>query len=243
MLLCAEKPHMIKWFVLDNDDTNGPFSTEQVKSLSSNGLIGPEAMVWSRIQSDWLDIQSWLKNIDNVIEFSDHNENAKTWYIGLDNVKHGPFNRKELIEELKKKQPELKKILLWTKGMKNWNPLFEFLDVIDELGINARQFPRAAIDGCFTCEINNSTVELPLATVSENGIGLLNSSGLYVGQKIDGDIYSKALHDKLRVTVEVRYTGDYGFVGLKFVQINMESKQILIDYVKSHSDQVTKKAA
>lgn len=237
---------MIKWFLLTNDDSSGPFSTEQIKSLDKNNLIDPGSLIWSRLQGHWLSLDQWFNNIDNIVSLS---KKIKTqlWHYSLNNKKHGPFPREELINELVGNKNKLKNILLWTKGMKNWNPLFDFLDIINDLGINARQFPRTSIDGEFIISSEIPLNTFPLSTISENGMGILNAQSLIVGKEIFGDIVSDILPNKMRITAEVRYIGEYGFAGLMFRQINMEAKQTIIDYIKSKpisiSNEIEKKAS
>ena len=225
---------MAKWFLLTNDESSGPFSTEQVKSLHKNNLISRDSLIWSRRQNSWISTKKWLKEVDSDLSLSAKPTNLN-WYFALNNKKNGPFSRVELIEKLAENKSALKQILLWTKGMKNWNPLFEFTEIINELGINARQFPRTTISGNFLLNENNTQTDLTIATISENGIGILNAHGLIPGQNVHGDILSENLSGKIRITAEVKYIDEYGFAGLEFTQINMEAKQSIVDYIKAQS--------
>ncbi|MCB0413739.1 MAG: DUF4339 domain-containing protein [Bdellovibrionales bacterium] len=222
---------MTKWFIMSEDETTGPLSTEQVKSLHKNDLIKESSLIWSRHLNEWKLLSEWISNVDDDLSINEI-KNAKNWYFALNQKKFGPYTREALIEHLVEHKEQLKNILLWTKGMKNWNSLFDFLDIIDELGINARQIPRASIEGQLLIKSNNDKIPFPTSTISENGLGILNAFGLQVGEEVQGEFISPHFSNRIYLNAEVRYIDEHGFAGLMYTQINMEAKQAIVNYIK-----------
>ena len=100
-------------------------------------------MIWSRAQNHWLSVQQWQDNVDELIVKSKDFTEIENWHYAFNGNSYGPFTRKDLLHQIKNHNADIGELLLWTTGMKDWAPVFEFLDIVDELGINARQHPRA----------------------------------------------------------------------------------------------------
>src|SRR5690606_6063040 len=109
----------------------------------------------------------------------------------------------------------------WTKGMKAWAPIFEFNDLLDDLGINKRQFPRADIEGRVSIKVGSQSLDGILLTISEGGFGADQLTGLTVGQTVSVEINSDAFYDPIHAKAEVRYITESGYVGFRFQNINM----------------------
>lgn len=156
----------------------------------------------------------------------------EVWHYAVNGESYGPFQRDTLIEKLKS-QGSLGDVLLWTKGMKEWAPLFEFHDVLTAIGVNKRQFPRADINGEVTIKTNTGQVLVaPLMTISEGGLGVqLETEALTAGMAVTLEINSQVFRSTIHARADVRYIAG-GVLGLKFTSVNPEVKGAIISFVR-----------
>jgi hypothetical protein len=223
---------MAEWFVLRNEQVAGPYSTEEIKSLASQGEIMDRDLIWGKMQSEWKPFAWWMIELPNLLAKTREAVDNRLWHYALGGASFGPFNRQDLVGKLKSLDMN-QDILIWTKGMKAWAPVFEFSDLLDEIGVNKRQFPRADIEGRVSIKAGNQTFEGILLTVSEGGFGADQLQGITVGQVVSVEINSDAFYDAIHAKAEVRYITETGYVGFRFQNINMESRGAIIQYVKS----------
>ena len=236
-----------KWFlqVGDNENMLGPMSTEEVQSRLSAGELLPHNLIWSPGLDQWQNLQTWNQNLATlgtteaatpVVELA-----QPAWHYASSGQSRGPMDREILISELKN-LPSLAEIMVWTRGMKEWAPLFEFHDLLEEIGVNRRAFPRADLTGKAILKVNDLTIIAPLRSVSEGGFGIALSSGLVSGQEATCELQSSAFRETLYAKAEVRYVGE-GAVGMKFTQINPETRSVIVQIIKQNQMRFNIKAA
>lgn len=232
---------MSKWFLSIDEDVSGPFSTEEVKAKMALGL--PEScLIWGRAQDDWRSLGWWEKELPTLLESHHHAVEIRKWHFAHDGQSHGPMSREDLINGLGK-LASFQGVMLWCKGMKGWAPVYEFHDVMDEIGVNRREHPRARIKGTVTIHKDDLITIAQLHSVSQGGLGITGLSGVIPGQEIQMEIKSPSLAEPIRVKGEVRYHTESGYTGVQFSQISTESKSILIDYIKHSALTTIKEAA
>lgn len=221
---------MSRWFLSVEEDVSGPFSTDEVKAKMARGL--PEAcLIWGRAQEDWRSLDWWERELPKLMEGNPHHPENRKWHFAHEGQSHGPMSRADLIEGLGKVE-SFQGVMLWTKGMKGWAPVYEFHDVMDEVGVNRREHPRARIQGSITLQQDELVTIAQLHTVSEGGLGVTGLHGVSAGQEIQMEIKSPSLTESIHAKAEVRYTTESGYTGFQFIQISTESKAILIDYIR-----------
>lgn len=223
---------MAQWFVLRNEDVKGPYTTDEVKSLAAQGELQDRDLIWGRLQSEWQSIGWWMVELPNLLAKTKEVKDDRLWHYAVGGTAHGPFNREDLLERLKSVNVS-QDILVWTKGMKAWAPIYEFNDLLDAIGVNKRQFPRADIEGRVTMRVGLQVIEGILLTISEGGFGADQINGVNIGQVLSVEIHSDAFYDPIHAKAEVRYVTEGSYVGFKFQNINMEARGAIIQYVKT----------
>ena len=225
---------MIKWFVSYNEEVSGPFSTEKVKEMSANGQILPGYLIWSCAQKKWSPLQTWQNELSGIL--TQHEESLQkqlqNWYYAYEGESYGPMPKEELIAQVAKCEDK-QDVALWTEGMSSWKTIFEFNDILKEVGLNRRAHPRADIEGTATIKVDGQTQVAQLRTISPGGCGVTHTNNLSMGQRMHIEIQSEHLFAPLKATAEVRYVSRSGFVGIKFEQIHMESQSAIIEYIKN----------
>lgn len=230
-----------KWFVQKDDLIDGPLSTEDVQSRLQGGHFRAHHLIWSPGQDQWQNIQAWTQALSGLGTTNLAEPERETWHYALNGQSRGPMERATLVAELKALE-SLAEVMVWTKGMKEWAALFEFHDLLNAIGVNKRQFPRADLAGKAVLKAEGATFIAPLLTVSEGGFGISLDSGLVAGQVVTVELQSPSFREPLHAKAEVRYISD-GVVGMKFTQINVESRGSIIQFIKQNQMRFNIKAA
>ena len=229
---------MVKWFVCQNEDVDGPFDSEEIKQRLESGKISGTTMIWGRPQAEWKTVDWWAMNLPDLLKKAGKAAQVEVWHYVYQEVSHGPMPRAELIANVKDIQDK-SNVFIWTTGMTEWMPIFENHELIEEIGISRRKHPRADIDGSVSVDVDGTDHIGQLKMVSAGGCGISGVHGLTVGKVVHITLRSEFFFKPLNATAEVRYVTDSGFVGLQFSSINMEEKSAIIDYVR---DRIVKKA-
>lgn len=230
-----------KWFVQINDRVDGPLTTDDVQARMESGIIDNSHLIWGAGMDQWRRVDWWSSELPNMNTQTHVNISPEAWHYAFRGQSNGPFRREKLLDELKLIDA-LGEVLLWTKGMKEWAPLFEFHDILSALGVNKRQFPRAEIKGQAIIKLGNTTVTAPTVTISEGGLGLQHEGTLVPGQEISVDIQSPSFRQVLRAKAQVRYVSN-GITGLRFSHVSVETKGAIIQFVRQSQTRFVLKAA
>lgn len=235
-----------QWFVQVNEHIEGPFTTGEVEARLQAGHLNAQCLVWGTGMEHWRSLSWWTQDSQGQSTVADHTvaEVAReVWHYALNGESFGPFQREALIDKLKV-QGSLGDVLLWTKGMKEWAPLFEFHDILTAIGVNKRQFPRADITGQCTVKTNTGQVLVaPILTISEGGMGLqLESEGLSAGMAVALEISSPSFRATLHARADIRYVAD-GITGLKFSNVSPEVRGAIISFVRQSQTRFVLKAS
>src|ERR1044072_2990250 len=233
---------MSKWFICQNEHVTGPYSTEQVQGKLQGAEVAVTDLIWGRGMAAWQNLRWWMQELPGLNVNTYAEPVPESWHFAFGGKSHGPYNRATLLNELKQIQ-QLGEVMLWTKGMKEWAHLFEFHDILSDLGVNKRQFPRADLQGKAVIKTDGQTLIAPTLTISEGGFSVnLEGGGLVPGQNITVEIQSGSLREPLHCRADVRYASD-GIVGVKFTNINSEAKSTIIALVRQTTTRFVLKAA
>ncbi|MCB0408428.1 MAG: DUF4339 domain-containing protein [Bdellovibrionales bacterium] len=223
---------MPQWFVCDNEIVKGPFTEDQVVQMMNNGLFHPDSTVWGKILDTWKPYTWWKSNLSDLKTKAEHAKDPAQWHYALDGETFGPMQRKALVNIIKNMKGDANDVLLWTQGMNQWAPIYEFHDLMDEAGVNRRQFPRAHCEGKIVIQQGNQYIVGDLNSISEGGCGAKNFNfDLAPGMVVKAEVICKALGGSMHVPSQVRYI-DENTVGFKFISINREAQSLIISYVK-----------
>jgi hypothetical protein len=229
-----------KWFVQLNDAVDGPLSTDEVTSRLVDGHLTKAQLIWGPTMDAWMNLQQWQQNISGFGEGTAPEPTTEAWHYAVGGQSHGPMSRPQLVDELKSLQGG--DVMVWTKGMKEWAPLYEFHDLLNEIGINKRQFPRAELTGKAVLRTEGNVTIAPLLSISEGGFGVALEEGLTSGQAVTVELQSAVFLGSLHIKAEVRYVGE-GVIGFKFTQISQEAKGTIIQFIKQNQIRFPIKAA
>lgn len=229
-----------KWFVKQGERVDGPFTTDNVLHQLTSGTVNKHDLIWGPGTEEWQNLANWQRGLNSLgKEQPPDYAGEEAWHYAIDGQSKGPFSREQLIAQLK---PLSGQIMVWTKGMKEWAPLYEFHDLLTELGINKRQFPRADLSGKAILKGNGNTLIAPLLSISEGGFGISLDGGLVAGEGMSVELQSPSFREALQAKAEVRYVGQ-GVIGMKFTQINAEAAGAIIQFIKSQQIRFPMKAA
>lgn len=222
-----------KWFVQADDNIHGPFSSEDIQTRLQTGQLAAHHLIWGAGMDQWRNLNWWARESHTV---SAQPTAAATpaaqevWHFASGGQSRGPFNRENLLHELKKLEA-LSDVLLWTKGMKEWAPIFEFHDVLSAVGVNKRVFPRADIEGQVVIKTEAGTITAPLLTISEGGLGAVLDGGVTPGAVVQIEIHSGVFRSPVTAKAEVRYLAD-NVCGLRFSSLSNEAKGAIVSFVR-----------
>jgi PilZ domain/GYF domain 2 len=224
---------MSQWFLIIQDKVTGPFSEGEIKAQVGAGHIDHSHLVWGRPQKDWKPISWWIKELPQLTAAAELKVSNQLWHYAINGDSKGPLTRPELINELKSLKNS-GEILIWTKGMKAWASLYEFYDLLEDIGLNRREHPRAQITGSVTVKTDDATMIGILKSISAGGLGASQlDKRIPIGQVVSVEIKSEQLGINVSTKATVQYSTDTGYYGFKFQNLNMEAKSLIIDYIRN----------
>lgn len=229
------------WFVQKVDAVDGPMSTEDVQSRLQTGQLTGSHMIWGRGLEGWISLGHWSKELPRLANATQAQAVPEMWHYAHNGKSAGPFPKAQLVDELKNVE-NLGDVMIWTKGMKEWAPLFEFHELLSSIGVNKRQFPRADITGRAIVKTTESALIGQLVTISEGGCGIVVDQGLVPGQAFTLELQSPSFRNAVHAKAECRYLSE-GLAGVKFTHLSSEAKGAIIQYVKQSQNRFVIKAA
>ena len=234
---------MGKWFLLQGEKVQGPFTHDEVRAEYAAGQTEENCLIWGRQHNLWQPLSTWLKTISQTeMQTTNDTVTQQLWHYAIEGESKGPMPRVELVNELKNLHHK-GEILVWTKGMKAWADLFEFHDLLDEMGLNRREHPRSPINGSIVVKYDDQTIIGLLKSISPGGFGAVNlGNTLSIGQVVSVEIKSESLNSTVVVKSIVQYVSESGFYGFKFQSINMEAKAHIMEFIR-RSKEPTAEAA
>ena len=96
---------------------------------------------------------------------------SQTWRLRLGGRTSKELTEKELVDSLKSVK-DLRSVEVWTKGLLNWEPVFQFHAILDQVGVSKRQHPRVPVSGTVLTENRGLQAEASLTSISEGGFGV-----------------------------------------------------------------------
>lgn len=218
-------------------------------------------MVWKRGLTDWMRASKWQPEISSsentavARNFGDETQAAysqtaqKTLNTSertkADTLAESAFFRVQLnyVDQPLMSKPELlnfiskltdvSKLSIQNPKTKEWSEVFAYPDIVERLGLSRRKQSRVPILAQFTGKSNkHPDLNAKIVTISEGGMGFTEVFDLKISDTVEGQIMSPQFFQPINVVAEVIYSGLDGYIGLKFTQINDESKAAIIDYVK-----------
>jgi hypothetical protein len=147
----------------------------------------------------------------------------------------GPLSYSELIVTLKRLMNHTG-IQLWNDTQKEWQEIYLVAKVSDELGISRRIHPRVPIMGKLVCETPKGQITTKVISISEGGLGVSDASQFLMGEKYKANLTSPNLFVSINCIVEVMHVGSEGYSGLRFLNLPVEAKSAVIEYVNKFKE-------
>ena len=227
---CSQDKIMgIKIFTFHQGRVRGPFAPESfdLQRLASDCLI------WQTGLREWLPPNLWEKqNLSPMETPLPPPPPVRHWRVRIVDQDYGPIRYGEMLDLLKGRE-HYDHIWIWTEGYKDWQNIFGFHKLMDDLGLGKRQHPRVAIKGEVEMKSESGLHRARLISISEGGLGLGQFQGLQVGLILNLVVRSPALPGPLVAKAEIVYIENESYAGLKFSEISAETKNQIINYVHS----------
>lgn len=225
-----------KWFVLYEGQVQGPFLSTELEQSS----MAHEGLIWGRGLSGWLNFSKWKQWSDKEAASLETQKvkMARPWHVRIIDKEFGPFLYSDMVELLNG-QNSYENIWIWTEGYKEWQSLFGFHKLMDDLGIGRRAHPRVPLSGQAEIKTIKGHFNARLISISEGGAGITDITQVSVGETLHIQINSKSIPQTINAQAEVVYIDSQSSVGLKFSQISNESKSMIIDYIRKYLNEST----
>jgi hypothetical protein len=225
---------------------SGPFRIDEVNKKIENGEVTGTCNIWWRGQREWLSVDAWVSQDKNT-QTEKGKLDSPVWYVDINGQSKGPLTQSEMLLTIQGVQ-NFAKLRLWTVGEKNWKSVYEYTDVMEELGMSRRENLRAPLMGSVLVNRtgeNDLPLSLKAVSISIAGIGCNDAHALTKGEELQLIIKSNEFSTPIRARATTIYVGSNGNAGLKFSHLQPETQSIIIDYVKKFADphQLTRKSA
>ncbi len=226
-----EKP---KWFLLTNNEISGPYHEDEIAPLAA---ASPDALIWGHGLSEWVSPGEWKKSLSSLDEIlkSLKEDMNPSWMLKQGEDESGPFTYDQLVQTLKN-HPMPAEVLFKQLNEPDWNDIYHYPTLVEEVGITRRQHNRVPISGIFRYEKNGILFDSLLASVSQGGIGIVEAQGIAVGDKLRGQIESPQLATTINCQCDVLYLHQDGHWGLRFVNLPAEAQTIIIEYTRKFAE-------
>lgn len=244
---------MSKWFLQVGGRIKGPYTNESMQSalaqVSESQL--QSSFFWKRGLTEWMRANKWRADI--ALQFATSEtasqtqpailkdpptakpaaaKDANSYRVQVNFVDQPVMNKTELLNFVAKQQ-DLTKLAIQNPQTKEWTDVYAFPDIVERLGISRRKNSRVPILAQFT---GTAKGQMPLSakivTISEGGMGFTEVFNLQIGDQVEGQLASPHFFQPINIVADVIYSGLDGYIGLKFTDINDESKSAIIEYIK-----------
>lgn len=225
------------WYIYSNDVVSGPFSTENIEAGIQARKWSEQALIWWKGQREWVSIETWRKDLKNILDGLRTNIQTTAWYVEHLGTQKGPMNAKEL-QSYAQSNGIIGSCRVWTTGMDRWMSVFEINELVSYFGITRRKYPRAPFKGDLIVKQKDIPDELIAhpGSISEGGLGVRGLESVKKGDELDLLIRSPLLVQDIEGHARVVYTNIGGYTGLEFSDLKHEYKTLINDYVNQFKD-------
>jgi hypothetical protein len=222
---------MIKWFLFHHGQVKGPFTTSEVHDLSE----ASEGLFWGRGLNEWIPYTRWVDWQDKQEQDLERTKVKlqRQWRARIINQDHEPMSYTDLLELLKGRS-HYDDVWVWTEGYSEWQPIFGFHKLMDDLGLGRRAHPRIPVRGEVEVKCAKGQFQGRAMSLSEGGMGIADIQELQVGDLIHVTLKNSSFVQPIRASGEVVYIEHQTFTGVKFTQVSSESRSLIIEYVKHY---------
>lgn len=114
-----EIPPVKEWYYVENNDSKGAFTFEQMTTFVQDGILNEESLVWKPSMKDWAKLKDTELNKFIDINEEENEDPSKVWYYVEDKDSKGPFTKQE-IEDKMNEGILTGNSFVWKVGMEDW---------------------------------------------------------------------------------------------------------------------------
>ena len=221
------------WFFYLNENISGPFTPDEIRAKITNTGTPAQCLIWTKGQKQWIPAAIWESNFDQIVNsLPKPAHQVQDWYYNHNDRTQGPVSQTELVKYLRTLQSiEWGTVLIKRTGQEKWSKIFQFTDLLEEIGGSRRFQARVPLSGTVVASKDSQEQIGRCATISIGGMGVTGLSNLNVGDVIKLTIKCEEFGHPVYVAAQVKYvTADE--VGLQFQNLHMEFQLRISDYIK-----------
>lgn len=223
----------MNWFVLENGEIQGPFAEDAL-----GGICTDQSLIWGPAMSEWISIERWLSEKDEIHREVSSNKNTLEWHLAYNGQTSGPHSKAEIVE-IVENIPERNGILLWHQELSDWETVFNFEEILEELGASRRAHPRFNVREMATLTPLDG-FEMRICQVITIGQGGFAAEGLQDDCNI-GDVFNVKLNFldtpeplNCRAIVRNKVKDTYGF---QFENLPGEVESAIVEFIQRLNEQ------
>lgn len=155
--------------------------------------------------------------------------------VQYDFIDQGSMTIDQLVE-FTTRQQDVSKIAVYDPKDSEWKEIYALPEIVNRLGITRRKNARVPIMAQFSGQSSTSeAINSRVVTISVGGMGLSDNFNLTIGQTVFGQLTSPHFFSAIQLQAEVTYSGQDGYVGLKFTHLNDDALALITEYVNKFS--------
>lgn len=233
------------WFFYLNENISGPFTPAEINFKIA--AAGPETqcLVWTKGQKQWTAAATWQSNFAEIVsQLPKPASEIEDWYVGHNDRTQGPISQTELIKYLRTVESfEWEAVRIWKKGQETWSKIFNYPDILEEIGGSRRIYIRVPLNGTVMVSKDSEEQIGRCTSISLGGMGVMGLKNLSNADVIKLTIKCDEFGSPVYCSAVVRYITEEE-VGMQFQNLHMEFQSRISDYIKKfQASTTTEKAA
>ena len=216
------------WFTSTSDTIMGPLSTQEVMNGIQSGQFHSVTWIWWMGQTEWISLEDWENKKEELLKTSVIEK--PEWYYRV-SKKHGPYTENELAHRLIQ-AGDLADVQIWSNGMDKWKSVYQVENIINQLGLTKRKYPRVGFQGKAIITKNNKEFNRDIINLSAEGLGIADVDFLKPNDQINIKIKSDLLPSDVELFGLVYYVTHQGYSGISFINIDNSNKKIILDFIQ-----------
>jgi len=220
------------FFIYINKIIRGPFAADEVLQLLNDKTLLNQGRIWWKGKADWMALREWTPAKIREVPTSpvQHTE----WYVDYQGQQHGPMQEQELLDLLKMNQ-NYSYFYLWHVGLENWQTVYAFPHLLEQLGQAKRSNTRVPLLGTVSVELPQEKLVFDITSLSQEGIGVKDC---HLPKGVVAKLYinSPALGIPVYTLGQVVYAKEDGHTAFHFKSLNAEALSAVIGYIRQVKD-------
>ncbi len=228
------------WFFYLNENISGPFTPVEIRSKISAAGESAQCLIWTKGQKQWIPAAIWESNFDQIVSaLPKPAHEVAEWYVGHNDRTQGPISQTEVVKYLRTLgSNEWDAVRILKKGQETWSKIFQFNDILEEIGGSRRTQPRVPLSGVVVAAKDGLEQIGKCVTVSVGGIGITDLKDIYSGDVIKLTIRCEEFGYPMYASAVVKYVTAEE-IGCQFQNLHMEFQSRISDYIKKFQASTT----